>query len=49
MGLIIKTTEKKQINIKDLNGQVTEVASVYARLEFASRIDGLGYDCEIVL
>lgn len=40
MGLNIKSTEAKKINIKDLNGQVTEVTSVYARLEFASRIDG---------
>lgn len=40
MGLIIKATEKKTIQYKDLSGNVQELPSVYARLEWAARIDG---------
>lgn len=45
MGLIIKSTESKKIQMKDLNGKVTETDSVYARIESASRIDGKTTEC----
>jgi hypothetical protein len=40
MGLIIKSTEERIIQYKDLSGNVQVLESVYARLEWASRIDG---------
>lgn len=45
MGLIIEENGSKKIKIKDLNGEVTEVKSVYARIESASRIDGKTTEC----
>ena len=45
MGLIIQSTESKKINMKDLNGKITEVDSVYARIESASRMDGKTTEC----
>lgn len=40
MGLIIKSTENKKIQTVGFDGNVTEVESVYARLEAALRPDG---------
>ena len=40
MGLIINATEEKAIQYKDLSGNVQDLPSVYARLEWAARIDG---------
>ena len=45
MGLIIKSTENKSILMKDFNGQVTEIESVYARVEIALRPDGKTVEC----
>jgi hypothetical protein len=45
MGLIISSTEEKQINIKDLSGQVVPTESVYSRIESAARIDGKTVEC----
>jgi hypothetical protein len=40
MGLIIKSTAKKKIQSQGYDGQITELESVYARLEFACRPNG---------
>ena len=40
MGLIIKSTAKKKIQSQGYDGQITEIESVYARLEFACRPNG---------
>jgi hypothetical protein len=40
MGLIIKATEDKKIQYKDLSGKVQELESVYARIEWAARPNG---------
>ena len=40
MGLIINAPEEKAIQYKDLSGNVQDLPSVYARLEWAARIDG---------
>lgn len=40
MGLEIKSTEEKIIQYKDLSGQVQQLASVYARVEWAARENG---------
>ena len=40
MGLIIKSTETKKIQSQGYDGQITELESVYARLEFACRPNG---------
>jgi hypothetical protein len=40
MGLIIKATEEKAIQYKDLSGKVQELESVYARIEWAARPNG---------
>jgi hypothetical protein len=40
MGLIITATESKKIEAKGFDGAITELESVYARLEFVSRPDG---------
>ena len=40
MGLEIKSTEEKTIQYKDLSGQVQELTSVYARVEWAARENG---------
>lgn len=40
MGLIIKSTESKKIETKGFDGNVTELESVYARVEAALRPDG---------
>ena len=40
MGLIIKATEEKAIQYKDLSGKVQELTSVYARVEWAARENG---------
>jgi hypothetical protein len=40
MGLIINSTENKKIQSKDFDGNITEVESIYARLEFAGRPNG---------
>lgn len=41
MGLIINSTESKKIQSKDFDGNIVEIESVYARLEFAGRPDGV--------
>lgn len=40
MGLIIKSTVEKTIQYKDLSGNVQDLPSVYARVEWAARLDG---------
>jgi hypothetical protein len=40
MGLIINATEEKTINYKDLSGNVQQLESVYARIEWAARPNG---------
>lgn len=40
MGLIIKSTESKKINVQQLDGTTKEEPQVYARLEAALRPDG---------
>lgn len=40
MGLIIKATKEKTIQYKDLSGNVQELPSVYARVEWAARENG---------
>ena len=40
MGLKIKATEEKTIKYMDLSGEVQELASVYARIEWAARPNG---------
>lgn len=40
MGLIIKSTENKKLQYKGLDGNMVEVAEIYARLEMAFRPDG---------
>jgi hypothetical protein len=45
MGLIIKATEDKKIQYKDLSGNIQELASVYARIEWASRPNGTTVEC----
>jgi hypothetical protein len=40
MGLIINSTEEKKINYKDLSGNIQELESVYARIEWAARPNG---------
>jgi hypothetical protein len=40
MGLIIKATEEKTIQYKNLSGNIQELPSVYARVEWAARLDG---------
>jgi hypothetical protein len=40
MGLIIKSTAEKVIQYKDLSGNIQELPSVYARIEWAARLDG---------
>jgi len=45
MGLIINSTEEKKINYKDLSGNIQELESVYARIEWASRPNGTTVEC----
>ena len=45
MGLIINSTEEKKINYKDLSGNIQELGSVYARIEWASRPNGTTVEC----
>jgi len=45
MGLIINSTEDKKINYKDLSGNIQELESVYARIEWASRPNGTTVEC----
>jgi hypothetical protein len=45
MGLIIKATENKKIQYKDLSGNIQELESVYARIEWASRPNGTTVEC----
>ena len=45
MGLIIKATEEKAIQYKDLSGNIQELESVYARIEWASRPNGTTVEC----
>jgi hypothetical protein len=45
MGLIINSTEQKKINYKDLSGNIQELESVYARIEWASRPNGTTVEC----
>lgn len=40
MGLIIKSTKTKKIQSQGYDGQISELESVYARLEFACRPNG---------
>ena len=40
MALIIKATEEKTIQYKDLSGKIQELPSVYARVEWAARENG---------
>lgn len=40
MGLIINSTETKKIQSQGYDGKISELESVYARLEFACRPDG---------
>lgn len=40
MGLIIKSTEEKTIQYRDLSGKVQELPSVYSRVEWAARENG---------
>lgn len=45
MGLLIKSTESTKIQMQGLDGNITEIDSVYARLEFACRPDGKTIEC----
>lgn len=40
MGLIINATKEKTIQYKDLSGNIQELPSVYARVEWAARENG---------
>lgn len=45
MGLIIKSTEQAKVQMQGLDGNVTEIESVYARIEMALRPDGKTIEC----
>lgn len=45
MGLLIKSTEQTKVQMQGLDGNVTDIESVYARLEFACRPDGKTIEC----